>query len=144
MRSFDSQRLNYLVNHPEIRPSIGGDGTSELDLSHNLLDWNYFLEGEFGGFLLNWSAPATFEVHTFILPEGRGGWALEFAEKAINYMITEGVTHMWTRVPKKDRHTRLFTLKMGFVPCGSQTLDMGFGPVEYELFDWRSKCQQPS
>lgn len=143
-RSYDGKRLNYLVNHETIRPDIGGDGKSFIDLAGQLQDWNYFLKGDFGGFFCVWSAPGTFEIHTFILPEGRGEWAFEFAAEGREYMAREGATHLWTRVPEKARHTRLFTLRAGFKPCGAQVLDMGGGPVAYDLFDWRAECQQPS
>jgi hypothetical protein len=140
LRSFDADRLNSLVNHPSIRPFVGGKG--ELDLTRAVgLDCNYFLEGEHGGFFFEWSAPDTHEVHTFILPEGRGVWAFEFALSARAYMA--GVTeHLWTRVPVADRHTRIFTLKAGFRRCGEQSLDFGDGDVAYELFNWRRGCPQ--
>lgn len=137
MRSFNGERLNYLVNHPTIRPYVGGDGKSHLDLAKHLADHNYFLEGDFGGFFCQWTAPDTYEIHTFILPEGRGEWAYEFAREGREYLANEGAIHLWTRVPVNDRHTRIFTLRAGFKPCGSQVLDIGHGLETYELYNWR-------
>jgi len=142
MRSEDGERLNWLANHPEIRPDIGGDGKSFLDLAQHLNEWNWFVDGEHGGVFCQWTAPETYEIHTFFLPSGRGPWAFEFARKGREYMADNGATHLWTRVHKDARHTRLFTLKAGFKPCGSQILDLGGGPQQYDLFDWRTQCQQ--
>ena len=72
-RSFDPERANKLINHPAVRPFVGGDGESYLDLTAIIEDRkNYLLLGPHGGFLATWSAPNTYEIHTFILPEGRG------------------------------------------------------------------------
>lgn len=138
-RSFDGALLNELANHPDIRPDVGGDGESFLDLAPHVAEHrNYFLSGDHGGFFGHWTAPETFEIHTFIRPEGRGQWAFEFAREGREYMASQGAAHLWTRVAETARHTRLFTLKSGFKPCGSQILDLGGGPVLYHLFNWRS------
>lgn len=142
-RTFDAQRVNYLVNHPEIRPFIGGDTTLELDLTQAVADpANHFLDGKHGGFAASWSAPAVFEIHTFILPEGRGGWARDFARAGRDYIESQGARHLWTRVDPKASHVRRFTLQAGFMPAGQHTIDLGIGPVTYDLFDWRPSCQQ--
>lgn len=138
-RSFDGDLLNRLVNHPDVRPDVGGDGVSVLDLKPLAEDdKNYLLLGPAGGFLYTWGAPATFEVHTFILPEGRGPQAFALARESVEYMVSAGADHLWTRVERGARHTRIFTMKAGFKPCGEQTLDLGGGPVLYDLFNWRA------
>lgn len=143
IRSDNPEHANWLVNHPGIRPFIGGDGKSFVDLTAAVLNNdNYLLLGDHGGFMLTWTAPGTFEVHTFILPEGRGRAALELASEAREYMVSQGMQHLWTRVPIGARNVRRFTMAMGLVPCGFQTCDFGGGPVEYELFEWRHECQQ--
>jgi hypothetical protein len=141
LRSFDAERLNYLVNHPEVRPTAGGDGQSYIDLSPFVPDEaNHFLGGEHGGVFWHWTAPDTYEAHIFILPEGRGRWALDFAAEAIGYIQDQGAVHLWARV--SHRHTQLFTLRVGFKPRGERTFDFGTGPVLYKLYDWRSECPQ--
>jgi hypothetical protein len=137
-RSFDTERANYLANHPAVRPFVGGDGQSELDLSTLVSDDNnYLLLGPHGGFLATWSAPGTYEIHTFILPEGRGLAAKQLAQEGRDYMAGIGATHLWTRVQRGMENVRLFTLAAGLRHCGEQVCDFGGGPTEYELFDWR-------
>lgn len=143
-RTFDAGRINYLVNHPTIRPHIGGDGESNLDLSDAVADpANVFLDGEHGGFAFTWSAPGVFEVHTFILKDGRGAWARSFARDAREAMADiYGAKHLWTRVHPDAAHVRKFTLDAGLVPAGQHTVDLGAGPVTFDLYDWRPMCQQ--
>lgn len=139
MRTFDAERVNFLVNHPAIRPFIGGDGESEMDLAAVVADeQNVFLGGEHGGFACCWSAPGIYEVHTFILPEGRGEWAYQFARAGRDYMQDYGARLLWTRVHPDAHHVRRFTLKAGFSPAGQHRI-LG---VTYDLFDWRPSCQQ--
>jgi hypothetical protein len=85
-----------------------------------------------------WTAPDCFEAHIFILPEGRGQWAMKFAAAAIAYAADLGAVQLWARV--SDRHTQLFTRKVGFRFRGEQTFDFGEGPRMYQLYDWRREC----
>lgn len=138
-RSFDADRINELVNHPSIRPHIGGDPEAPLDLTAAVNDSaNIFLLGEHGGFAFTWSAPHVYEVHTFVLPEGRGAWAATLAKTARSAMTDMwGAKHLWTRVHPDAANVRAFTLKAGFKPAGTHAIDLGAGPVPYELYDWR-------
>lgn len=137
-RTFDARRINELVNHPAVRPFIGGDIAQPLDLSDAVADpANIFGVGEHGGFAFTWSAPRVYEVHTFILPEGRGRWAADFALTARAWMVENGARLLWTRVHPEAGNVRAFTLKAGFQPAGTHTVDLGAGPVTYELYDWR-------
>lgn len=140
-RTFDAETINALVNHPKIRPDVGGDGESWLDLAEVVAaDRNVALIGEHGGFVYTWTAPETYEVHTFILPTGRGAQAYSMARESLDWMADHGARHIWTRVARGHRHTRLFTLKAGFKPCGEHTLDLGAGPVLFDLFNRRLPC----
>lgn len=142
-RCFDASRINALVNDPSIRPHVGGDGESFIDLSAAVADeQNVFLLGEHGGFAFTWSAPRTYEVHTFILPEGRGKWARAVARLARDWMEADFADHLWTRVAPEAVNVRAFTLLNGFKPAGQHTIDLGHGPVTYDLFDWRPECPQ--
>lgn len=138
-RTFDPVRVNYLVNHPDVRPFIGGDPAEPLDLSAAVAnDENIFLDGEHGGFACIWSAPGVYEIHTFVLPEGRGEWAVKFAAWGIAFLVENGAHHLWTRILPEAGNVRAFAIKMGMKPAGRQTLDLGTGPTIYDLFDWRA------
>jgi hypothetical protein len=135
-----TDRINALVNDPSIRPFVG-PGDDVLDLSEAVAhERNVFLVGEHGGFAFSWCAPQTYEVHTFVLPEGRGDWAASFAMSARNCMRDYGATHLWTRVPVGAENVRKFTLKAGFQPAGRDSVDYGNDVVEYDLYDWRPQC----
>ena len=143
IRSLDGERLNYFVNHPSIRPHAGGDGQSFLDLAPFLDDRdNHFLEGDHGGLFFHWQAPDIYEVHIFVLPEGRGSWAYLLAKVGLEYMIRVGAVHLWARLPADARHLHVFTQQAQFRPRGEKTFDLGGGPTLYKLFDWRRECPQ--
>lgn len=132
-RTFDVERVNYLVNHKEVRPLLGF-GEKYIDLSEAVQDdANHFLDAEYGGFACCWSAPQTYEIHTFILPEGRGKWAYQLARAGRDYMQEIGATHLWTRVHPDFANVKFFTLRAGFRPAGHRTT-LG---IAYDLFDWR-------
>lgn len=141
-RTTDAAEINALINDPSIRPHVGGDGVSVLDLSAAVADpLNYFVTGEHGGFAFTWSSPSAYEVHTFILPAGRGAWAAAFALAARAFMAESGAWQLWTRVPVGHDNIRAYTEKAGFWPAGRQTIDSGGGPVPYDLYEWRPPCQ---
>jgi len=138
-RTYDANRLNYLVNHPEIRPFVGGDVTKPIDFTRAIADdANIFLNGDHGAFCCSWTGPGVYEVHTLILPDGRGKWAYEFAKAGRAHMVELGGRHLWTRVHPDAANVRFFTLRAGFRPAGRHTIDLGAGPVAYDLFDWRA------
>jgi len=130
MRTFDADRVNYLVNHPAIRPTCGGDITQPLDCTEIVSDHqNVFVGGEHGGFSFIWTAPRVFEVHAYLLPEGRGKWGFEFGMNARNYMA-EHADMLWARVDNPA--LRYFTMKAGFTPCGQNLI----GAKTYNLYKW--------
>jgi hypothetical protein len=134
-RSFDAARINELVNHPTIRPFVGGDGQSKLEMEPQVQDLqNYFLLGPHGGFAYLWSAPQTYEIHTFILPEGRGRDAYRLARESLEYMRGQGAEHLWTRVHPDSANVRRFTLAAGLKSAGVNTVC----GVTYDLFHWRA------
>jgi len=138
-RTYDADRLNYLVNHPDIRPFVGGDITQSIDLTSAVAnEANIFLNGEHGAFCCSWTAPNTYEVHTLILPAGRGKWAYSFARAGRDEMVRRQALHLWTCVHPEAANVRFFTLRAGFRPAGKYTRDLGAGPVEYDIFNWRA------
>jgi hypothetical protein len=136
-RCFDADRINALANHPAIRPGVGGEPDAPLDLSALVADGNhYFLTGEHGGFAYVWTAPRVYEVHTFIVPAGRGGWAARAATESLSVM-RPAADMVWTRVAPDAPHVAAFARRAGFQSIGTLVSDLGKGPVPYTLMEWR-------
>jgi hypothetical protein len=134
-RHFDALRLNELANHPDIRPTCGGDGKSPLDLTDFVADRkNHAVVWDRGAFMFQWSAPQTYEVHIMVEPEGRGRNAYRMALAGIAYIVAQGAERLWARIAKSAKALRHYTAQAGFVKCGSDILDIGFGPVAYDLY----------
>ena len=143
VRLSDAARLNALANHPKVRPTCGGDGRSALDFSPFVADLrNHAVAWEHGAFLFAWSAPQTFEVHVMVLPEGRGRAAYRKAADGIAYMLAQGMERLWARVAKDAHALRHYVAQAGFTRCGEDVLDIGFGPVAYDLYQWKKPCLQ--
>lgn len=113
-RSFDAARINAVVNHPDVRPFVGALDLGDLDLSTVVAaPEHWFLMGDHGGFLLAWSAPGVREVHTFVLPEGRGRWANEARAAMLEYAAANGTRQLWTKIHPDHRHVARFARQGG-------------------------------
>lgn len=116
-RSFDADKINAVVNHPAVLPFVGGVEGEELDLSPLVeRPEHWFLMDEHGGFMLAWSAPATREVHTFVLPEGRGQWAADRRAEMLDYARDNGTRVLWTKIPDELPHVERFARQGGMRP----------------------------
>jgi hypothetical protein len=87
--------------------------------------------GEHGGFALLWTAPHTFEVHTFILPSGRGQWARAAAAEGIAMARDKGATRLWTKIPPRRPNVLAYAAGMGMTPTGESVVDDG---VAHEIY----------
>lgn len=144
-RQFDPERLNELANHPSIRPTCGGDGKSFIDFSAFVADHkNHAVIWDHGAFLFGWSAPRTYEVHMMVLPEGRGRAAYHMAAEGIAYIERFGAERLWARVDKNFPALRHYVAHAGFTRCGTDILDIGFGPVAYDLYQREKPCLRRS
>jgi hypothetical protein len=142
-RTFTAERLNALVNHPDIRPTCGGDGKSEIDLSAFVADRkNHAVLWDHGAYLFQWSAPQIYEVHIMVLPEGRGRQAYRKAAQGIAYIVSIGGERIWARVAEGHDGLAHYTRAAGLRHCGIDVLDIGFGPVSYDLYQWKKPCLQ--
>lgn len=113
-RSYDAERINVVVNDPEVRPFVGAIELGDVDLTSVVeRPENWFLMGEHGGFGLVWSAPGVHEIHTFILPLGRGKWATKAAETMIAFARENGDTMLWTKIPSKFKNVSIYARLMG-------------------------------
>lgn len=137
-RSFNVEAVNALANASSVRPFIGGDGESFLDLTDVLAaDMNIALLGQFGGFVMNWCAPACYEIHTMILPEGRGPWAFQAGHDCIAMMRDVfGAKLLWTRVSPDLPHVALFARKCGMSDAGQ----INFNGQLFDILTWRAEC----
>lgn len=120
LRCHDAERVNAVVNHPDVRPHVGAPDAGDLDVTELVArPEHWFLMGEHGGFMLGWSAPDTREVHTFILPSGRGKWANEARTAMLEYAKEHGAKVLWTKVPEDAKHVIRYTLQGGMQFTGT-------------------------
>jgi hypothetical protein len=133
-RSFDTARINEVVNHPAVRPFVGAVSYGELDVAPVVAkteDW--FLMGDHGGFLLSWSAPGVREIHTFVLPEGRGRWAADARAEMLDYARANGTRTLWTKIDPVHRHTVQFARRGGMQPTEEMILMLGTPYQVYKM-----------
>lgn len=113
-----------MVNHPAVRPFVGAPDAGELDLTPVVVrPENLFPFGEYGGFALIWSAPKIREVHTFVLPEGRGAWARQAAAEMLGIAAENGTHVLWTKIAPDRTNVRQYAVRAGMKATG-ETVDM--------------------
>lgn len=89
-RHFTAIRINEIINHPSIYPTICGFHTEPLDLSAVAANPAHVcLVGEHGCVLFIKHQPGIYEFHTSVLPEGRGARMIEGSQFAFNWMFTK-------------------------------------------------------
>lgn len=142
-RTFDAARVNAIANHPDVHPGLSlGEGA--LDVSALIGDpHNIFYLGEFGGAALIETAPHEFEAHDFILPEGRGAWALQACKAILSRMFAEhGAKRVYAVTPAEHRACRLFNRLLGFKSKGGDlaVLIKGRPARPVERFEMVAPC----
>ena len=117
-RLFDAVVLNAVVNDESVYPWVRGPVEGPLDLTAIVSDRsNVLLGGEFGSALFMPSGPGLWELHTQVLPAGRGAWTLGFGRSALLWMFTRtDVMEVLTRVPEGNVAAAAAARKMGFSP----------------------------
>ncbi len=131
-RCFDVGLINLAANHPDVRPYLGHEHVGELDFEDAVAEHNnWFLMGQYGGFALAWSAPGVYEVHVFILPEGRGKWAAQARAETIEYAKQNGATMLWARIAPSAKFVSLFARRGGMQPTGEVLYTLGSA---YDVF----------
>jgi hypothetical protein len=58
----------------------------------------------------------------------------------VAHMAAIGAERLWARVAIGHDALRHYTRAAGFTRCGRDTLDIGFGPVAYDLYQWSKPC----
>lgn len=114
-REHDAQRINSVLNHPVVRPWVADVGDGVLDITSIVQNENnILLMGRHGGCLFFCPQPGVYEVHTQVLPEGRGPWALEFVRGCARWMFTRTPAfEITTRVPHGHNAARALTIAAG-------------------------------
>lgn len=111
----DPALLNRVINDPSVRPWVGG-GDVELDVT----PWtsnpaNVILVNEHGGFCGIKQEDGVYELHTNLLPEGRGAKAFHAAREAAHYLFTRTDAHeIVTKVPAFNRRADRFVRTFGY------------------------------
>jgi len=100
-RQTDAAFINQVLNHPKVRPYVASANEGVIDITpavENKL--NVLLMGEFGGCMFFWVQPGMYEVHTQVLPEGRGKWTKAMTAACVHHMFTRtDCFDIITRVP---------------------------------------------
>ena len=131
-RCFDTNLVNLAANHPEVRPFLGPASLGELDFEDAVADdKNWFLMGEHGGFALAWSAPSVYEVHVFVLPEGRGKWAAKIRQATIDFAKQNGAKMLWARIAPSAKFVSYFARRGGMQPTGEMIYTLG---TAYDIY----------
>lgn len=117
-RATSAERINAILNHPDVRPWIVSDDTKPLDLSMVVNDRaHYFLIGPRQTVLCFRIMLGIYEFHVAALPDGRGREMVEFAEAAETVMFTQtDAVELMTRIPLTHRASEGLAKIRGFTP----------------------------
>jgi len=114
-RVFEAARANEIINHPAVRPYVAALGTGEIDLAPVAAHPDIFiLLGDYGVFVLRRLMPGVLEVHTQVLPDGRGEWTDSFIQAGIRWIFTNtDAFEIVTRVPEGHLPAKATTIRSG-------------------------------
>jgi hypothetical protein len=120
-RTFDAQRLNVVLNHPEVFRWVSAPGVERFDFTSIAAEpRNVVLMNDHGGFVCVPQGEGVYEVHTQFLPEGRKG-ALRAAREATAYMFEQtDCVALSTYVPEGNKGAKRLTELMGFAHTGRE------------------------
>lgn len=149
VRCFDPVEVNAIVNHPKVRPYLGGSDLEPLDLTNFVRDpANYALRYE--GFLALFHAkmPGLYEVHTQALPASRGAVVAAGAPAMATWMFTRtNAIELVTRIPDDNDAARELAVFNGFsleFRCGTGWIaPEGNFPVDWYrlgITDWMARA----
>ncbi len=141
-RAADATFINAVVNHPAVRPHVFARPGVELDMTAVVASPQHVvLTGEHGAmiFMQNMACPGAFEIHTSILPDGRGPWALAFAHECVDYLFCRtNATEVFTRVPEGNVGAMALARACGAKPEGEPILqDLNGTEVPVTIYSGR-------
>jgi len=112
-RSKSANHINRLANHPDIRPTAGGDGVSRIDFTP-VFDQIIALEDKGGAWLFMDEGEGIFEGHYMFLPKYRGKHALKLGRKALDYMFNViGAKRIIGRQPVENKLASIYNIALG-------------------------------
>lgn len=132
---------NAVVNHPAVLPGLNLGIFDKLDIGPLVANpRNHLLMGDYGGALLIWTSPGVYDVHDFVLPEGRGVWAKRAAQDVFDHAFSSLRARMiWTQTPLPNRASRMFNRILGFKSEGIHEVQLYPGAplqeVEYFVME---------
>jgi hypothetical protein len=108
--------VNSVLNHPSVRPDVADVADGVIDMAPVMARQNVLiLGGEHGVFVVFKLFDGSYEVHTAVLPEGRGAWTRAFATAGARFMFTStDCVEILTRVPEGHVAAAELTRVMGF------------------------------
>jgi hypothetical protein len=112
-RCLDAERINALINQPDIRPWVAGMDEGALDLSATVANHaNHLVMGEYGGILFAQLLPGIYEAHTVVDSCARGRWTKAMIQSAVHCMFTQtDAMEITTRIPQG--HPAAMTAALG-------------------------------
>lgn len=101
VREQNAERINALINRPDVRPWIA-PGTEPVDISKTVADVNnVLLMGQHGGCMFFKLMQGIYEAHTQVEADARGPWTDELTAAAVNWMFLKTDCYeIVTRVPE--------------------------------------------
>lgn len=113
-RTLDATFLNQVLNDPDVRPWVGGEGV--LDVTGTVANpENIALVTDYGGWVLGKHETGIYELHTAFLKEGRGRFYVAATHEALRYVFTNtDAVEIVTRVPEVNRAAAMAARCAGF------------------------------
>lgn len=113
IRSKSANHINKIANHPDVRPTAGGDGVSRIDFTP-IFDKIISLEDRGGAWLFMDEGGGIFGGHYMFLPKYRGKHALKLGRKALDYMFDKiGAKRIIGRQPAENKLASIYNIALG-------------------------------
>ena len=102
VRQSDPAIVNHILNHPSVLPWVIGNKKAPLDASPVIANTNNIvLACEWCAFIFAKMTTGIYELHTCVLPEGRGQGTISAGHEAMDWMFSStDAAEIVTRVPR--------------------------------------------
>lgn len=132
--------LNEVLNHPRVRPWVAS-GSEVLNVSAAVANpKNILLMGEHGGCMFFYMQEGVYEVHTQVLPQGRGEWVSALTEACARWIFTRTPCYeVVTRVPEGHLAAKVAAIARGMRFEFTRQKECQFRGqlVDVSLYSWR-------